>query len=81
MLENLVTFVIDTVWNLWYTGIFIMMTLESSFIPFPSEIAMIPAGYLASLGQMNIFLAFLAWTLWALCWATINYFIWRYFLS
>jgi len=45
-----------------YFGIFVMMTIESSFIPFPSEVAMIPAGYLASLGRMNIYIAFLAGT-------------------
>lgn len=50
-----------------------MMTIESSFFPFPSEVAMIPAGYHASLGNMNFFIAFLAGTLGALLWASINY--------
>ena len=56
-----------------YLGIFLMMVLESSFIPFPSEVAMIPAWYLASIWKMNFLLAFASWTAWALIWATINY--------
>jgi len=53
-----------------------MMVIESSFIPFPSEVAMLPAWYLSALWEMNIFIAFAVWTLWALCWATINYYLW-----
>ncbi|MDP5038887.1 MAG: DedA family protein, partial [Candidatus Gracilibacteria bacterium] len=75
MTELIVNFVLNLVKELGYLGIFLMMTLESSFIPFPSEIAMIPAGYHASLGDMNIYLAFLAGTLGALFGATINYFL------
>ncbi len=76
MLTEITTFIVNTVEQFWYLGIFIMMTIESSaFIPFPSEVAMIPAGYLASIGKMNIYLAFLAGTLWAMLWATINYFL------
>lgn len=77
MFWELATFIVEKVWDFWYAWIFIMMTIESSFIPFPSEVAMIPAGYLSSLGQMNIYLAFLAWTLWALCGSIINYFLWK----
>ncbi len=77
MFWEIASFVVEKVWDWGYTGIFIMMTVESSFIPFPSEVAMIPAWYLSSLGQMNIYLAFLAGTLWALCWSVINYFLWK----
>jgi len=77
MFWELATFIVEKVEDFWYAWIFIMMTIESSFIPFPSEVAMIPAWYLSSLGQLNIYLAFLAWTLGAIFWASINYFLWK----
>lgn len=70
--------IIFLIGDLGYIGIYVMMTLESSFIPFPSEVAMIPAGYLASLGEMSFLLAFLCGTLWALTGASVNYFLWNY---
>jgi len=78
MLHQLIEKIIFLIGDLWYTGIFIMMTIESSFIPFPSEVAMIPAGYLSSTGQMNFMIAFLAGTFWAILGASINYFGWNY---
>lgn len=77
MFWEIATFVVEKVGDWGYTWIYLMMTIESSFIPFPSEVAMIPAWYLSSLGQMNIYLAFLAGTLWALTWSIINYFLWK----
>src|SRR3989339_31909 len=58
-----------------YGGIVFLMTIESSFIPFPSEIVIPPAAYLASLGQMNIYLVILSGILGSLIGAIINYII------
>lgn len=74
-MHQLIELIVGIVEQLWYTGIFIMMTIESSFVPFPSEVAMVPAGYLVAEGRMSLTLAFLAGTLWAMTWATINYFL------
>lgn len=75
-MHEIIDVIVNFVGDLWYTGIFFMMVLESSFFPFPSEIAMIPAGYLSSIWEMNFALAFLAGTIGALVWASINYILW-----
>ncbi|APW64718.1 DedA family protein [Poseidonibacter parvus] len=75
MLHDIVNFVVDTVGSLGYTGIFIMMFLESSFFPFPSEVVMVPAGYLAYKGEMNIYFAIFAGVAGSLTGALFNYFL------
>jgi len=77
-MHDIINYIVSIVWELWYTWIFIMMVLESSFFPFPSEVAMIPAWYLSSTWEMYFPIALLVWTFWALVWATINYFLWYY---
>lgn len=59
--------------NLGYGGIVALMAVESSFIPFPSEIIMPPAGYLAAQGQFNIILVIIAGVIGSLIGALINY--------
>lgn len=65
--------------NASYLFIFLFMVIESSFIPFPSEVVVPPAAYLAIQGgtthDLNIFLVVLVATLGALVGAVINYVI------
>lgn len=77
-MHELVDFIVNLVWDMWYVGIYLMMTIESSFIPFPSEVAMIPAWYLASIWKMDFTIAFIAWTMWAMTGSIINYVLWYY---
>ena len=62
--------------NMNYTTITVLMTVESSFIPFPSEIVVPPAAYIASQqgSHLNIYLVVLFATIGALIGALINYF-------
>ncbi len=71
IIQNLLS-LIDT---LHYWGVFILMTIESSFIPFPSELIVPPAAYLAAQGKMNVYLVVLSGTLGSLLGALINYYL------
>lgn len=66
--------------NANYMFVFLFMMVESSFIPFPSEVVVPPAAYLACTNtgagsDMNIYLVVVMATLGALCGAFINYFL------
>lgn len=63
--------------NMNYTTIALLMTVESSFIPFPSEIVVPPAAYIASQpnSHLNIYLVVLFATIGAVLGALINYFL------
>ncbi|MEN9501357.1 MAG: hypothetical protein RI964_642 [Pseudomonadota bacterium] len=73
MLHELVNWVLTTVGAWGYPGIFILMALESTVIPIPSELVLIPAGYLAHQGQMNFLLIILSSTIGSLAGASLNY--------
>ena len=60
--------------NLNYWTITLLMAIESSFIPFPSEVVVPPAAYKAAAsGELNVWLVILFATLGALIGAFINY--------
>ena len=79
MLGDFINFIVQTVGEWGYAGIFLMMFLESSFFPFPSEVGMIPAGYLAHQGQMSLVLAWCAGTAGSLAGAVFNYYLCYFF--
>ncbi|MDO4715586.1 MAG: DedA family protein [Bacteroidales bacterium] len=63
-----------------YFWVFILMTIESTFIPFPSEVVVAPAAFKAAHGDMNIYLVVLWATLGADLGAAINYWL-AYYLG
>lgn len=60
MLHQFVAWLVDFVHHLGYFGIFIMTFVESTFVPIPAEVTMIPAGYLVYQGHMQFIPALLA---------------------
>jgi membrane protein DedA with SNARE-associated domain len=77
-MHELIDWLLTTIGALGYPGIFILMAMESSVIPIPSELVMPPAGYLAQQGQMNMLLAILCGTAGSLAGAYANYFAAHY---
>ncbi|OIO55257.1 hypothetical protein AUJ46_01655 [Candidatus Peregrinibacteria bacterium CG1_02_54_53] len=73
MVQAFAHWLVDTVGAVGYPGIALLMAVESSFIPFPSEVVMIPAGYLAKQGQMHLGLAILSGTTGSVLGALVNY--------
>ncbi len=62
--------------NLNYWTITLLMTIESSFIPFPSEVVVPPAAYkAAATGELNVWLVVFFATVGAIIGALINYYL------
>lgn len=75
MLAELTQWLVETILGLGYPGIFLLMAVESSFVPFPSEVVLVPAGYLVSQGEMNGVLVMLMAVLGSLSGALMNYYL------
>jgi membrane protein DedA with SNARE-associated domain len=73
MLANFFHWLADTILALGYPGIVVLMAIESSVLPLPSELVMPPAGYLAAKGQMNGILAVAAGIVGSVLGALVNY--------
>lgn len=75
MLNAFFSWALGITQGLGYWGIGILMAVESSFIPFPSEIIVPPAAYLASQGRMDIFLVFAFGVAGSVAGAIVNYWL------
>ncbi len=77
MIHDIVQSLLIAIGDLGYWGIFLLMFLESTFFPFPSEIIMVPAGYLAFQGEMNLGGVILIGILGSVAGALFNYYLAR----
>jgi membrane protein DedA with SNARE-associated domain len=71
----IIDWIVQTVGALGYLGIFVMMLIESSIFPLPSEVVMIPAGYLCAKGEMELWIVILLGTLGSIAGALLNYYL------
>jgi membrane protein DedA with SNARE-associated domain len=78
MMQSIIQWLLDTIGAMGYPGILLLMAMESSIIPVPSEFVMPPAGYLVYQGKMNMALVILCGTVGSLVGAYANYFASHY---
>ena len=65
--------IIGLVSSMGYLGIFLLMVIESSILPMPSELILIPAGILIARGEMSFVPVFVLSVLGSMTGAYINY--------
>jgi membrane protein DedA with SNARE-associated domain len=75
MIHEIAQSIVQAIGDMGYWGIFLLMFLESTFFPFPSEIIMVPAGYLAFKGEMNLYIIILVGILGSVTGALLNYYL------
>ncbi|MBI4823682.1 MAG: DedA family protein [Nitrospirae bacterium] len=75
MFHDFLGWLVEAVGTLGYPGVFIMMALESTFVPIPSEAVMIPAGYLVEQGKMDFFVSLIAGVSGSIAGSYLNYFL------
>ncbi len=77
-MHALIDWLVNTIGAMGYTGIFLLMAMESSIFPIPSEVVMPPAGYLVQQGRMEMAWVILSGTFGSLAGAYANYFAARW---
>ncbi len=73
MLDSFIQWLLDLFRGMGYPGIVILMAVESSILPLPSELVMPPAGYLAAKGEMSFVVAVACGMLGSILGALANY--------
>ena len=74
-MHELIVYLLSLSNQMGYGGIILLMAIESSFLPLPSELIIPPAAYLAAQGEMNIYLIVLSGAIGSVIGASFNYFL------
>ena len=69
---------INTIFEMGYLGFFLYMVVVGTFVPLPTQLILLPAGYLAAQGRLDISTILLVTTTGTTLGATINYFMANY---
>lgn len=75
LLTDITQYLISSIGSLGYLGIFFLMAIESTIFPLPSELVLIPAGFLVFQGKMHILPIVLLSTLGSLFGSLVMYYI------
>ncbi len=75
MFERMSLWLVGAIGDMGYVGLVLLMAMESSVLPVPSELVMPPAGYLAYQGQMNIWIALACGMMGSVMGAYANYWV------
>ncbi len=78
IIEILSGFIVATISLLGYSGIILLMAIESACVPLPSEVIMPFSGYLVSTGQMNLWAVALAGALGCVLGSLVAYWVGMY---
>ena len=81
MLHQIIQFLVDFCNSIGYLGVYFYMLLVGTFIPVPSELVLLPAGYLAAVGKKHLFLLWFSGAFGSLSGALINYFLAKFLVN
>jgi membrane protein DedA with SNARE-associated domain len=81
MFNDLVHFLVNFANQIGYPGVYFYMLLVGTFIPVPSELILLPSGYLAAQGEKNFLLLWFSAATGSLSGALINYFLAQYLIG
>jgi membrane protein DedA with SNARE-associated domain len=81
MFHQIIHFLVDFCNSIGYLGVYFYMLLVGTFIPIPSELVLLPAGYLAAIGEKNLFVLCFSGALGSLSGALVNYFLAKFIVN
>jgi len=81
MIQHLIHLLVNFADSIGYLGVYLYMVLVGTFIPVPSELVLLPSGYLAATGKKDLFLLWASGSLGSLTGALINYFLAKFLVN
>ncbi len=75
MLAHIIDILVNFANSIGYAGVYLYMVMVGTFIPVPSELVLLPSGYLASTGAKSLLILWICGASGSLTGALINYYL------